>query len=360
MKLVDRYVIKQFLQTTLFALLAFIMIFIVVDLMENLDDFIDQTVPNIVILKYYLVFAPEIIRLMLPVSVLFASLFTTAKMSNVNELTAIKAGGVSLYRFMAPVLVVTLLISFGAIYFGGYLVPLANKNKASIETNFLKRGGSSSGSNIFFQDTKSRIVAINFYNEDRDEAVRVSVQDFDSKDATKLLVRYDAPKMTYDTIQHKWSMINVTKREFLGYSERITRFSKLDMPECKFAPKDLLVKQQKPEQMNLAELRDAIKNQSSAGNDPTPLKIEYHSRYAFAMTGIIVVLFGLPFSTNKRRGGMAIQVGINILITFIYLVLFKITQAFGKNGALDPLLTAWLVNILFIIAAGINIFRVKQ
>jgi lipopolysaccharide export system permease protein len=360
MRLIDRYVIKQFLQTTLFALLAFILIFVVVDLMENLDDFIDQTVPNLIILKYYIVFSPEIIRLMLPVSVLFASLFTTAKMSNVNELTAIKAGGVSLYRFMAPVLIVTFAISIGAIYFGGYVVPLANKNKASIETNFLKRGGASTGSNIFFQDTKSRIVCINFFDEDRNEAVRVSMQDFDPNDATKILVRYDAPKMDYDTIQHKWSMINVSKREFLGYSERISKFPKLDMPECKFTPQDLLIKQQKPEQMNLTELSNAIKNQSNTGNDPTPLKIEYHSRYAFAMTGIIVVLFGLPFSTNKRRGGMAVQVGINILITFIYLVLLKITQAFGKNGALDPLLTAWLVNILFIIAAGINIFRVKQ
>ena len=69
-------------------------------MMENLDDFIDQNVPYHYIIQYYLVFIPEIVRLMTPVAVLLASLFTAGKMSNLNELTAIKAGGVSLYRFM--------------------------------------------------------------------------------------------------------------------------------------------------------------------------------------------------------------------------------------------------------------------
>ena len=360
MKIIDRYIIKQFLQTTLFGLLAFVMIFVVVDMMENLDDFIDQQVPNIMIVQYYLVFIPEIMKLMLPVSVLFASLFTTGKMSNQNELTAIKAGGVSLYRFMAPVLIVTFLLSLAAIYFGGYLVPLANKHKTKLEINYLKRGSTYIGSNLFFQDSRTRIISINYFNEELNQAMRVSIQDFDPGDMTKLLVRQDAVRMEFDTVKKKWVMFEVTKREFLEFREKITTFHRLEMTDLHFSPKDLLVKQQKPEEMNLTELKYAIKDQANSGNDPTALQIEYHSRYAFAMTGLIVVLFGLPFSTNKGRGGLAVQVGINILITFIYLVLLKIVQAFGKNGALDPLLTAWFVNILFIVGAVINIFRVKQ
>ena len=360
MKIIDKYLIKQFMQTTLFALLAFVLIFVIVDMMENLDDFIDQAVPNIIVMKYYLVFTPEIIKLMLPVSVLFASLFTTGKMSTQNELTAIKTGGVSLYRFMTPIIIVTLLISCVAIYFGGYLVPLANKQKAKIEVSSLKKGGAFIGNNIFFQDSPTRVVAINYFNDELNQALRVSIQDFDPKDGTKLLARLDAARMNFDTLKKKWIMMDVTRREFLGIEERVTKYPQLEITNLHFNPADLLVKQQKPEQMNLGELKAAINDQRSAGNDPTSLQIEYHSRYAFAMTGIIVVLFGLPFSTNKRRGGLAIQVGINILITFIYLVMLKVVQAFGKNGALDPLLTAWLVNILFIAGAIINIFRVKQ
>ena len=115
-KLIDRYLTKQFLQTIFFGLIAFTVIFIVIDMMENLDDFIDQNVSAPIVFHYYLVFAPEIIKLMTPVSVLFAALFTAGKATNLSELTALKAGGVSLNRFMAPFLTVSLIISIFSIY----------------------------------------------------------------------------------------------------------------------------------------------------------------------------------------------------------------------------------------------------
>ena len=111
--------------------------------------------------------------------------------------------------------------------------------------------------------------------------------------------------------------------------------------------------------MNLDELDELIQSQERTGNDPTATLIEYHSRYAFAFTSLIVVLFGLPISANKRKGGLAVQVGISILVTFIYLVFIKISQAFGKNGALDPLLTAWFANIFFMAAAIISLIKVR-
>jgi len=88
--------------------------------------------------------------------------------------------------------------------------------------------------------------------------------------------------------------------------------------------------------------------------------IEYHSRIAFAFSSIIVVLFGLPISASRRRGSMAIHFGINLLITFLYLVFMKISQAFGKSGVLNPLITAWFANFIFLAAAIYNIRRVQK
>ncbi|MHB8930865.1 MAG: LptF/LptG family permease, partial [Melioribacteraceae bacterium] len=88
--------------------------------------------------------------------------------------------------------------------------------------------------------------------------------------------------------------------------------------------------------------------------------IEYQSRIAFAFASVIVVLFGLPISANRRRGGLAIQFGINLLITFIYLVFMKVSQAFGKSGVLNPLITAWLANFIFLLAAIYNIKRAQK
>ena len=111
--------------------------------------------------------------------------------------------------------------------------------------------------------------------------------------------------------------------------------------------------------MNLNELKELILTQEKTGNDPTATLIEYNSRYAFAFTSLIVILFGLPLSANRRKGGLAVQVGISILVTFIYLVFMKVSQAFGKNGTLDPFITAWFADFFFIIAAIFTIRKIR-
>ncbi len=360
MKIIDKYLIKQFLQTIFFGLIAFTLLFVVIDMMENLDDFIDQSVPLGIILHYYLVFSPDIIKLMTPVSVLFAALFTVGKASNLSELTAIKASGISMYRFMTPFLVTTLFISMLSIYFSGYIVPMANKTKLSIQLNYLKKGFVYSGGNIFFQDSPTRIVNIAFFDNSENQANRVSIQEFEKYDLTHMISRIDAVRMVYDSLSHMWIAYNGVKRTFNQKVESAKYFSKLDMNYLRFQPSDLTTKQQKPEEMNLSELKGSITSQEKSGLDPTNTLIEYYSRFSFPMASLVVVLFGLPISANKRRGGLAVQVGINILVTFIYLVFMQISMAFGKNGVLNPMLTAWFADLVFLAGAFVNLPRIRQ
>lgn len=360
MKILDRYLIKQFLQTILFGLIAFTLIFVVIDMMENLDDFIDQNVAAPVILHYYFVFSPDIIKLITPIAVLFGALFTAGKAAQLSELTAIKASGVSLYRFMLPFLITTFFISIFSIYFAGYLVPMANKTKLNIEMNYLNKGFNYPGSNMFFQDSRTRIINISYFDNTLLQANRVSIQGFDPDNLTKMNYRIDAVRMTYDTVAHTWIAQNGIERIFYQNTQTANYFKEMKIDSLNFTPAELLSKQEKPEEMDLTDLRQSINAQQRAGSDITNSLIEYYSRFSFPAASLIVVLFGLPISANKRRGGLALQVGINILITFIYLVFMKISQAFGKNGALDPLLTAWFANLIFLAAAIFNLVRIKQ
>ncbi len=359
-RIIDKYLIKQFVQTILFGLLAFVLIFVIIDMMENLDDFIDENVPTNVIVQYYIVFIPEMMRLMIPVSVLLASLFVAGKMSNLNELTAIKASGVSLYRYMLPFLFIAMLISLLSIYFGGYVVPLANEHKVFIERTYMNKGIARSGSNIIFQDSKTRIVSIGSYSANTEQAYRISIQDFNPDEITKITARIDAARMRYDSLSGKWSLFDGVRRYFDNSTENIERFSALEVKDLSFTPDQIIEKQRRNPEMNLTELKDYADSQLSSGNDPTRILIEYHSRIAFSFASIITVLFGLPISANKRKGGLAVQFGINLLITFIYLVFMNISQAFGKNGVMNPILTAWFANILFFSAALINLVRARK
>ena len=360
MKILDRYLVKQFIQTIFFGLIAFTLIFVVIDMMENLDDFIDQNVAAPVILHYYFVFSPDIIKLITPIAVLFGALFTAGKAAQLSEITAIKASGVSMYRFMLPFVITAFFISIFSIYFAGYMVPMANKTKLNIEMNYLKKGFTYTGSNIFFQDSKTRIVNISYFDNSMLQANRVSIQGFDKNDITKMDYRIDAARMNYDTLNQTWIAKNGIERVFHGNRQTAEYFKNMELDSLNFTPSELLTKQQKPEEMNLSDLKSSIATQERAGNNATDSLIEYYSRFSFPMASLVIVLFGLPISANKRRGGLAVQVGINILITFIYLVFMKISQAFGKNGALDPLLTAWFANLIFLAAAVFNLIRMRQ
>jgi len=355
MKIIDRYLVKQFLQTLFFAILAFTLLFVLIDMMENFDDFIDQNVPTNIIIQYYLVFVPEMVRLMTPVAVLLASLFTAGKMSNLNEMTAMKASGISLYRFMAPFLITAVLISLLSVYFGGYVVPMANKHKIFISQTFMKRDLVYYGTNIYFQDSNTRIVTISYYDISQNQANQVGIQEFSPKDKTKIISRTDATKMRYDLKQKCWILYDGITRTFSDSSETAEKFVNKTYKELNFIPEDVIKKQRRPEEMTLTDLKNYSDEQYRTGNDPSSTQIEYQSRIAFSFSSIIVVLFGLPISSNKRRGGIAIQFGVNLLITFLYLVFMKVSQAFGKNGMLNPFLTAWFANFIFLIAALYNI-----
>ena len=329
-------------------------------MMEKLDDFIDHDANLNIVVNYYVVFIPEIIRLMLPVSVLLGGLFTVGKLSSQNELTAIKSSGVSFYRFTIPFMVTAFVISLIAVYFGGYVVPEANKQRIYIEQNYLKKGMIQSGSNIYFQDSVNRIVTITYFNVKLGKANRVSIQEFDPTDITKMVSRVDATSMSFDSSSNSWILKDGAQRFFYGNKDSVNSFQNLAINYLSFSPQEVIEKQKIPDEMTLDELEKYADAQLNAGNDPTRIKIEYHSRFAFAFASFVVILFGLTISANKRKGGTAIQFGINVLLTFVYLVFMKVSQAFGKNGVLNPFLTAWLANILFFSAGLINLIRVKK
>ena len=328
--------------------------------MEKLGYFIDQNVPTKIIIQYYIVFIPEIIRLMLPVSVLLGTLFTVGRLSNLNELTAIQSSGISFIRFSLPFLATALLISFGAIYFGGYVVPKANKERIFIEQNSLKKGLVYSGSNIYFQDKVNRIVTIDYFNTHDKRANRISIQEFNTANLTEMVHRIDAKKMVYDSTSHNWIAQKGVERFFFAGRDSINKFDKLLISDLNFKPEDVIKKQMKPDEMPLDELEEYAKNQLATGNDPTRIEIEYHSRIAFAFASFVVVLFGLTISANKRKGGLAVHFGSNVLIVFIYLIFMKISQAFGKNGIMNPVLTAWVANLVFLSAGIFNLIRLKK
>jgi lipopolysaccharide export system permease protein len=367
-KIIDRYIVKQFIISFFFSLLAFIFIFIIVDMMEKLDDFIDARAPEQTIVEYYIYFIPEIIKFVTPIAVLLAALFVTSRLSSQNELAAIKSSGISLYRMMTPFLIVASVICGASIYLNGWIVPYANQKKFAIERAHLDRRSTPAlfKYNILFQEGPRRIVSINYYDSRSMCAHQVSIQDFDSGDITIMEDRLDAQRMQWvksegsDTGEGKWILLNGTSRTFADSSQTLSSFDTLSVGKLLLTPEDIEKKQRTPDEMDYSDLREFIANQQRAGQNVSRWLVEYHFKVAFPFASIIIILFGVPFAAGRPRTGAALGIGIAAAVAFLYLVFMKASQVFGYNGDLNPLLTAWLANLIFLVAGIANLVRVQK
>jgi len=361
-KQIDRYIIIQFVKNFLFALLCFVLIFILVNLFENLDKFIDNKLPFTAVLTYYLYFIPEIIRLITPISALLATLFTAGRMVNFNETIAIKNAGVSLVRFMMPFLAMGVLITAGALYFNNWIVPEANKKLFFIERNSLGKNKTVAGLNrLYFQDTKNQLILIDQFRETDLTALKVSIQLYDADSLNHMIKRLDAEQMKWDG--KAWQLINASERTFNDSSETLVTYKEIPAADVQgfnkinLVPSQITRRQLKPDEMNYGELEEFIVSLKKGGQDTDRQMVDFYSKISFSFSSIIVIIFGISISTgSKRRKGLALQFGISILVSFVYLGFVKISQSFGYNGDLNPLFTAWLANIVFAGFGMINLY----
>jgi lipopolysaccharide export system permease protein len=361
LKKLDIYIIKQFVSVIVFSLITFAAIFVLVDLMEHLDDFIDHGVGLALVARYYIVFTPEILTLITPVAVLLACLFTTGRMSNNNEIIVIKSSGIDIYRILLPFLLVASVICVIMIYFNEWIVPRANHEKFRIEKVYLQQHKEGWWKyNIFMLDSRDRIVSIGYFDDYNNTAQKVSVQEFAETNLTYLARRFDAVNMKYDTTKQEWVLNRVIERTFDGPKETFQTFQSLPLKELSFKPSDLEEKELNPKDMNYSQLRRFIELQRNSGNDVSRYEVDYYSKVSFPFAAIIVVFFGVPLSARKKRSGLALEFGISILVSFIYLLVIKISQVLGYDGLVNPLLTAWLANIAFFAAGMYNTAKVAR
>jgi len=333
---------------------------------ENLDKFIDKGLKLHIIGQYYLYFIPEILKLILPLSILLASLFTTSKFVSSAEMVAFNSSGQSVYRFIAPIFLVGIMLTGLTLYFNGWVVPNANSAKLRFEREVLgKNINSSNQANLYFQESDSRIIRIENFDELNSISTNVSIQKFNKNE---LVYRFDMKNMTWDNSKNDWKLSSTIKREFdssQAKEKMLIDSGKFlhDYEELKnisLSPALIKKKQTKPDEMNLTELEEFIASEERTGQNVTKNQVDYYSRISYPFAGLVTIIFGVSLSSNRRKGGAALQFGLSILVCFVYLGFLRISQTFGYNGDIPPLLTAWLANILFTIVAFYYLLRINK
>jgi lipopolysaccharide export system permease protein len=284
---------------------------------------------------------------------LLATMFTIGRMMNFNEIVAVKNSGVSLFRFMLPFLAIGAMVTGITLYFNNWVVPEANKKKFFIERNYLGKSVVREGlTRLYFQDSRNQMILIEQFNEVQMSAAYVSLLVYDEKDRTILLKRIDAPQMLWEN--GRWRLINAIERDFEGGMEKLTSYPAVFPEDIQgvrkliLKPPDITKKQLKPDELNYGELKDFIESQIKGGHDAARSEVDFYAKISFPFSNMVVILFGMAIATGARKKrNLPMQFGISLLASFIYLAFVKFSQAFGYNGDLNPLLTAWLANIFF-------------
>ncbi len=381
---IDRYILRQFVMTFIFGIIAFVVIYIAVDIMEKLGDFFDSNVPGEIILKYYLVFIPDMITLIVPVGMLLASLFTIGRLDTTHELTAIRAAGRSMRRIAAPLLAFGLVVGGIMIYFNGWVVPYTNKEKFAIERKYLGKNLVGAQHLVFKRLSPTLNLLIDYFDPATGRASTVALERFDTasripivsveRESTtetvlktdtvtglRITQRIDASSMRYDSTAKRWVLINGVARNFDDPSHiGTTKFEERPIDFLPITPEELNLSQQNVKELTLEELRDRIEQERIGGRVVTGLMIDYHSKFAFPFAAFIVIFFGIPFTTAQRKGGAGVQIAVTALISAIYLVLSEVSKTFTYGADLPPALTAWMANIVFMLVGMFNLYRIER
>ncbi len=362
MSKLDRYILRSFIATLFFSLVALNVIFVVVDLMEKLDKFIDHKATIAEIGLYYVYFLPQIIKLIFAIAMLLASLFSVGRLSSSNEITAMKSAGQSLYRLMLPIVIVSILLSLGQLYFNGWIVPRAQTKMLTIDRQFLSGNSGNSETqiyNLYFRDNPRRNVIMASYDEAARSGFSISIEDYSSETTPRLERRLDATHFRWDSVAQCWSLLDGYERITKADGRPVVRHFEQDTAHLRISHSGIMSLQRTTDEMNLDEYRDYINMLENGGKDVRMKRIDYYGQYAFPFANLIVVLFGVPFASIRKKSGVAVEIATAMVVAFSYLVFTKISQSIGFEFDLSPVTVGWAANGLFLIIAAANLWRTK-
>jgi len=347
-KKLDLYLLRHFFISLIVVTLAIGLMIIVINMVEQLKDFIDHDVPLLRVAEYYLYFGGWVVKAFMPMFVMLATLFSVSMLARRLEILAMAGSGRSLYRIALPLFVVGLLISAGHFYYNEYIFPPANKERVEIKEFTIKRHSRRSFTsvrNVYRQISPGKFYTVGKFNVDRMEGVDLKLYETDGKKLTKIIL---ADKVMY--LDNYWLARDGFMRIFRGSGgETYINFDSLLLPQIEDVPKDLAKRIGKPEDMSLDELSQYIDLMKRTGGPYLREMIDLKIKYAFPLTSLIVILVCVPFAANPRRGGIAVSFAVGAAIALGYFVLFRVMQSAGYNEKIPQDLAVWGINGLFFV-----------
>lgn len=366
MKLLDRYIIKQFLSTYAFVVMLLLAVITVIDLTEKTDKYAKANLTFLQILDYYGDFLPWVAGLITPITVFIATVFVTARLAGRTEIVAMLGSGMSFNRLLLPYFLGAFLIASITFWLNGWVIPNSNKSRLAFELEYLRPKTSSSHRNIHLQVAPNTFLYLQSYNNLSDKGYHFTLERFEDR---KLVEKLTAKRIEWDTTKNKWTLYDWTRTSvnsifepvsnqpaetpIKGEDKNAVRNPPLDTALV-IHPKEFDNDYRKYDGLTITELNKYIRTlraRGSAGIDV--YEVEKYTRFASPFSIFILMFMGVIVSARKSRGGTGSQIALGFALSFIFILFFMMFRTFAEAGSLPPQISVWIPATIFGVISAI-------
>jgi len=364
MKLIDKYLLRTFVMPLAYCLLAFILIYIIFDLFDNMSDFMEAKTTFPLIFKYYIYLIPSVIIYIVPVSLLLAALYSLSSLTRNNELTAMRASGISILRLMAPFIVVGLLASVLVTIIDEAVGP----KSAYWTYKFLRSEKHKNDISVYVAEM------LGLVNEKDNRDWMIGQFDTRTIEMRNVIVTQKYPDGTSQKIQARlghWLDGRWWFREVIiqAYDKngnprgRVQFEPRKEMVDFNETPAEFLseIKDplENPEYVSVQEILQFMNTHELSDSGMARLKVNLHNRLAMPWTCLIVTLLGIPFGAHTGRKGAFLGITSSIALFFVFYSMMNVGLMLGKKQIIEPWVAGWMPNIIFFCLGCILVYRMR-
>jgi LPS export ABC transporter permease LptG len=298
--------------------------------------------------------------LIIPVSVLLAILINFGVLEKHSEVTALKAGGWSLYRIALPVFLMSSMVCISLYLVQDYVLPYANIRQDSLRNVIKGRPPQTSmRPRKWIFGESNRIFNYDYFDPSQNLFVGLNVYEIDLR-GLRILRRIHAARAAI-AADGTWKLENAWIRDFKAERDGFKRIGKEEMqfPEKASYFRKEIFEPRESSKLTYFELKEYINYLKKAGYNATELQVELYKKISFPLSCVVMALLGVPFSFSMGKRGAFFGITVSITIAMSYWGVFSIFEQLGAYGFLVPLLAAWAPNLLFASAGLALLFTIR-
>jgi LPS export ABC transporter permease LptG/LPS export ABC transporter permease LptF len=360
LQILDLYIVGQWLFYGAITEIALTGIYIIFDFFQMLNDIVRNHASTGTVLSYYSYLVPQVIYLVLPLSVLVATLVSLSLLTKSSQIIAMKSAGISLYRVALPVALGAVAASGLMFVLNDRYLPALNQRQDALHNEIQGRPAQT-----YFRTgwpwicgRSNRIYNYRFFDSYHNVFADLSVFEFDP--TLHMTRRIYAQRAFWEPHLGEWILEDGWMRKLDGDRVAVYRpFSVAGFPSLTESPSYFKTEVRTSEQMSVLELRRYIEELRQSGFDVVRLTVQFYRKFSYPLVALVVVLIGIPFGFTVGRKGALSGIALSLGIAVAFWSVSSLFQAMGNLNQLPPSVAAWTPDVLFGMGGAYLLLRVR-